>query len=292
MLKKYSLKIFPYFAAIISGGLFYYLANLFDEKYSDLLINISATFFAIPLLFFFYGVANSFSHKKLNKEIIDYAKMQADREILSILLQLIKLVSDYRNKDLSNKAINMFLSLKKEDLEKQFIENKYIGFQIFKQWEINKTSLNDLLKNPFILDGMEDEQIISIIKMLKSLNGLEEFQKRNNDYRELYIEIEENISNFKIQSGKDLNPENKKFPDRYILLKHLQNDEFVVYDFGDIPKYNLDKCLKCYKVEKHQVKDYSSIIHDLINSVNQWLRSTGYEFIIDSQMFKMRKIKL
>lgn len=284
MFKKKLLKSIPYLVAIITGGFFYFLAVLLDEKFYDLLINISAAFFAILLLFFFYETAKSFSHKKLNKEIFDYAKMQVDRELLSILNQLRKIAFTLEEKDFSNEIIKKFLSLKKDDLENKLQSNKYLGFQVFKHWEVGEKGLHDLLKNQFILEKMEDEQIISIIGILKSLRNLEAIQKID----ELYIETDETAKDYKIQSGIEMNPENKKFPDRYILLKHLAEDKFVVYDFGDIPKYNLEKCLKYYKVNNEIIKFYAEVIFDLLKDINNWLDVTGLEFIIDTKMFKIR----
>ena len=116
--KKFLLKLLPYLAAISTGGVFYFLATSLNVKFYDLLINIAAAFFAIPLLYFFYEKSKSFSHKRLNKEIFDYAKMQTDRELLSILNQLQKIVYTLEEKDFSRKAISNFLSLKKEEIEK------------------------------------------------------------------------------------------------------------------------------------------------------------------------------
>lgn len=278
MFKKNLLKSLPYFIVIITGGMFYFLAISLDKKFYDLLINIAAAFFAIPLLYFFYETTKSFSHKKLNKEIFDYAKMQVDRELLSILNQLQKIVSTLEEKDFSSKAINKVLSFKRVDLEHKLQANKYLGFQVFKHWEISEKGLHDLLKNPFVLGKMEDEQIISVISILKSLRGLEAIQKID----DLYIETDETAKGFKIQSGIEMNPENKKFPDRYMLLKYLAEDKFVVYDFGDISKYNLEKCLKYYKVNNKITKFYAEVIFNLLKDINDWLDTTGLEFIIDT----------
>jgi hypothetical protein len=285
MFKKKLLKSLPYLAAIITGGIFYFLATFLDVKFYNLLINIAAAFFAIPLLYFFYETTKSFSHKKLNKEIFDYAKMQVDRELLSVLNQLQKIVYTLEEKDFSNEAINKFLSLKKEGLENQLRGNKYLGFQVYKHWGVSEKGLYELLKNPFILEKMEDEQIISIVSVLKSLRALETIQRID----ELYIETEETAKGYKVQSGIDMNPENKKFPDRHMLLKHLAQDKFVVYDFGDIPKYNLEKCLKYYKINNKLIGYYAEVIFDLLKDINSWLDATGLEFVIDTKMFRIRK---
>ena len=284
MLKKTLLKSLPYVAAIITGVILYFMATFVDEKYYDLLINITAAFFAIPLLYFFYETAKSFSRKKLNKEIFDYAKMQVDRELLSILNQLQKIVYTLEEKDFSNETINRFLSLKKEEIRNQLKENEYLGFQVFKHWEISEKGMHELLKNPFTLEKMEDGQVISVIKILKSLRALEEIQK----IEELYIETGEKAKGYKVQSGIEINPENKKFPDRHILLKHLSEDKFIVHDFGDIPKCSLEKCLNNYEINDKLLSPYAEVIFDLLADINGWLKATGFEFVIDTKMFKMR----
>lgn len=284
MIKKLSIKLLPYLAAVITGALFYYMSKELNQKYSDLLLNISASFFAIPLLYLFYETAKSFSHKQLNKEIFDYAKMLIDKELLSILNQLQKVVYTLDKKDLSNQAINKFLSLEANEIEHQINNNKYLGFQIFKHWEISEKELHEILKNPFILEKLEDEQIISIIQILKSLRQLEFIQKD----KSLYIDTNEKARGYKVQSGIEMNPENNKFPDRYMLLKHLDKDRFTVYDFGDIPKYNLEKCLNYYTINIKLSEAYSVIIFELLKDVNYWLDMTGNEFVIDTKMFRMK----
>lgn len=284
MIKKKLLKLLPYLAAIITGVIFYFLAIDLNENFYDLLINISATFFAIPLLYFFYETAKSFSHKKLNKEIIDYAKMQADRELLSVINQLQKIIYTLDEKDFSQEKINKLLSINKEEIEGQIRKNKYLGFQIFKHWEVSEKGLNELLKNPFILEKMEDEQIISLINIFGSLRSLDMIQKVD----KVYLETGEISVGYKIISGEVMNPENKKYPDRQLLLKHLSQDKSVVYDFGDIPKYNLDKCLNYYKVNDEIVEHYAKVIFDILHDINLWLDATGKEFVVDIKMFRIR----
>jgi hypothetical protein len=211
--------------------------------------------------------------------------MQVDRELLSILNQLQKIVFTLEEKKFLNEAVDTFLSYKKEDLEDKLQANKYLGFQVFKHWIISEKGLHDLLKNPFVLEKMEDEQIISVIGILKSLRNLETIQKID----ELYIETGEIAKGYKIQSGIEMNPENKIFPDRQMLLKYLAEDKFVVYDFGDIPKYNLEKCLKYYKVNNKIAQLYTEVIFDLLKDINHWLDTTGLEFIIDTKMFKIQE---
>jgi hypothetical protein len=78
--------------------------------------NISAAFFAIPLLFLFYELAKSFSNRKLNKEIYDYIKLQVDTEILSIINKIFKIIYGYDYIGLSSANICEFLTINKTNL--------------------------------------------------------------------------------------------------------------------------------------------------------------------------------
>ena len=286
MIIKTLLKLLPYSIAVITGILFYIFSNKVNSDYYDLFINISAAFFAIPLLYWFYEIVKSFSHRKLNKELFDYAKMQIDRESLSILNNLQKMVLGIEKNDFSFEGINKFLKLNRQEIKNIIKDNKYLGFQILKNWEISEKYYHDILKNPFILLKLKDEQIISIIKILKSLRSLEIIQKSGN----LYCETNKRTNKFKIKSGIEISEENNALPNRYLLLQCLRDDKFIVRDFGDISKYNLEKCLYYFIVNEEKIDEYSIIINELVSDINNWLDVTGKEFLIDLKKYRIRKL--
>lgn len=279
------LKSLPYLAAIITGGFFYLLANELNSVYYDLLINISATFIAIPFLYLFYETTKSFSTKKLNREIFDYAKMQIDREIMSTLNQLQKMIYTLDEKTFTTKSITNLLSMSEKEIKNEAEKNKYLGFQIFKNWEMNEDTLHEVLKNPFILEKLENKQVISIIKMLKSIRNIEYIQKIDG----LYLDTNEKTEDYIIQNGIELNSKTP-FPQRYLLLKLLEKDKFIVWDFGDIPKYNIEKCLNYYKINSEMLDVYSKAIFELLETINFWLESTENEFIVDTKSFKFKRV--
>jgi len=183
-IKKYSLKIAPYFISILVGFIFYFISLNLSESIRGLFTNLSAAFLAIPLIYLFYQVAQNLSKKRLNKEILDYAKMQVDTEVLSIINQLNKIVYPLEEKDFSTTGIKNFLYIKEDNLIELLAKHEYLGFQVFKKWEVSEENLNDILKNSYILDRLSDDQIISIILIIKKLKFLEMAQK----IKDLYIE--------------------------------------------------------------------------------------------------------
>lgn len=283
-INKYLLKSTPYLTSILVGLILYFIGLNLSENIRGLFTSLSAAFFAIPLIYLFYQVAQNLSKKRLNKEIFDYAKMQVDREVLSIINQLNKIVYPLKEKDFSAELINIFLSFEKDKLKEVLSNNEYLGFQVFKKWEVSEENLNDMLKNSYILARLSDEQIISIILIIKKLRHLEMIQKSE----DLYIETGKKATSYKIIAGKELNEANIKFPDRYLLLQDLEDGKSLVADFGDFYLYNVDKLLYYFKINESYLEDYTESIFQLIIEINNWVDLTGGEFVIDTKMFRSK----
>lgn len=282
-IRKTFLRVFPYLTSILAGLLFYLIGIRLSENFKGLFVSISAAFLAIPFIYLFYQVAQKFSKKKLNKEISDYAKMQIDREILSIINQLSKIVYPLEERDMTLKGIDNFLSIKGGNIKENISKKEYFGFQVFKKWDVSESNLHEILRNPYILSKLEDEQIIAVIQLIKSIRQLEQVQK----IKDLYIKTDKTASSFKIVSGKDLNERNVEFPDRYLLLKDLGDKKFLVLDFGDFPQYSIDKLLQIFKIADKYIDIYADAIFDLISEINNWVNLTGEEFLVDTKMFRL-----
>jgi hypothetical protein len=283
-INKYLLKATPYLTSILVGLILYFIGLNLSENIRGLFTSLSAAFFAIPLIYLFYQVAQNLSKKRLNKEIFDYAKMQVDREVLSIINQLNKIVYPLKEKDFSAELIDIFPSFEKDKLKEVLSNNEYLGFQVFKKWEVSEENLNDMLKNSYILARLSDEQIISIILIIKQLRHLEMIQKSE----DLYIETGKKATSYKIVAGKELNEANIKFPDRYLLLQDLEDGKSLVADFGDFYLYNVDKLLYYFKINESYLEDYTESIFQLIIEINNWVDLTGGEFVIDTKMFRSK----
>ena len=282
-IKKVLLKISPYVACMVAGFLFYFIGLRQSEAIRGLLMNISAVFFAIPLIYLFYQTVHGLSQKRLNKEIFDYAKMQVDREIMSIMNQLYKMVYLPEEKDFSREASNNFLSLGRENVKKIISEKEYLGFQIFKNWKLSQDNLHQLLQNSYILKRLDNDQIICIISIIKGVRYLQIIQQLD----DLYLKTGKKASSYKIVSGKALDKDNTKLPDRLLLLKDLGNDRFLVADFGDFPTHNMNNLLRIHKINKRHLEFYGDAIFDLVHEISNWVKLTGGEFVVDTEMFPL-----
>lgn len=280
---KLFLRIWPYTAALITGYFLYIIGSKIEGDVKGLVHNISAAFVAIPLLYVIYELAQRFSQRRLKKEIFEYGKMLIDREVLSIVSQLIKSVYSYDMRDTSFQGIQTFMSLEKDNIKGLIEETRYLGFQAFKAWGVTENKLHEILSNAFIVQRMDDEQTISVITLLKSLRSLEAIQKMET----LYKVTERKAEGYQIQSAKAINPLNREYPDRYLLLKHFKGDKYVVNDFGDFAPYQNKNLLNICIVQPQLLDAYADAICDVISGINRWLELTGGEFLIDPKMFRI-----
>ena len=102
-----------------------------------------------------------------------------------------------------------------------------------------------------------------------------------------YIETGKKATSYKVVAGKELNEDNIKYPDRYLLLQDLGDDKSLVADFGDFPLYNRDKLLYYFTITERYLESYADSISHLIMEINNWLDLTGREFVIDNKMFRL-----
>lgn len=190
------------------------------------------------------------SEKKLTAEIFDYAKMQIDQGILSLIHKLQKIFpSDGRKKSLEE-IIN-FLNLSQKNIEKQLQSNTFLGFKIFKKWDTDENEFHNILKNPFILQHIEKEQIICIIELLKQLRLIENLIKD----KKCFFETQSTIhTSYKIAHGSELSSFNRNLPERYILLRKITKEKYLVEDFGDFYLGDKDKLLLKNLFSLFQVK--------------------------------------
>lgn len=282
-IKKYCLKSLPYLVCMIAAYAFWILGNLLNPDIKGLMHGIAGSFLSIPALYLMYELSKDYSQRRLNKELFDYAKMQIDRDVLSIINQLMKAVFSYEEVSMSPESIRNFLSQTESDLTSRIKTNEYLGFQVFKNWSITERNITNILENSFILQHLGSDQLIAIIDLLKEIRSFE-FMPKNID--DLYVATDKTAKGYRLEIGKNVNDRNTEYPDRYLLLKHLEADKFMVRDFGDFALYQKDKLLKTYMVNDKHIDHFAASLLNLINSLRLWIEMTGHEFVIDTKMFR------
>jgi len=286
---KIILKFLPYIISIVVGVIFYSLSKSLQENIGELFVNISTAFFAIPLIFLFYQLISNLSRKELNKEMFDYVKMKIDRELISITNNMQKILY-FPKGGVSEREFNDLVSLEKKELKKIISEKEYLGFQLFKKWDGTENNLHDILKDNYTFKILEDEQIISVILIIKALRHLESVQKIN----DLFLRENRENKFYKIESGVDVDAKNTWFPEKHLLLlEPIKNRQglFSIKDFGYFYNYDIEKLLGYFSMNNEYVDVYTNAIFSLIEGIKNWLQLTGKEFVVDTKMFKLRRNK-
>ncbi|MGD9639401.1 MAG: hypothetical protein AB7U85_10185 [Alphaproteobacteria bacterium] len=280
-MKKQTLMLIPYISSFLLGFLFFKLSLIIsNDDYKSIISSISASFISIPILFLGYDSIKSISSKKLNKEIFDYAKVHIDKEFLSSLNKIHKII--YPNEERTFSNLEKMLHIQSPEIIKQQIQDKKIlGFTILKQWEEEQKKIEDIIKNPLILKAIDDDGIISLIQTLKSIRAIERIVFRDDFLTEKSKNRE---TTYELVPPNDNNPE---YPERYLLLTKLNGNKGIVTDFGDIKKYSLKDVLHSFKIAPQYQEIFSSLLFSLIKDFNYWFSTTGKEILIDTKEFRI-----
>jgi len=276
--KRILLRILPYFISIFVGLLLYFIGLKQNENFKSLLLNISAAFFAIPLIYLFYQIARNFSQKQLNKEIFYYAKTQVDPDILSILLYISKLLYGVKE-GRDGKYWGRLFDIAKKEIAKILEERKFLGFQILKISVETRKYFSTVLENNFILSRFEDKHIRILIGLIKSLSKLEEIFLNQDNLNTL--KDDKDISAFKVIKRNEMNPLNERLPNRYLLLKQIGNiGRAVVEDFGDFRENDISRLLLYYSIQSDILDLVTNQIYKILDLIRQWIQLTDKKLIL------------
>lgn len=275
---KILLRILPYLASILAGMLFYWISLCQTDNLSSLLVNIASAFIAIPFIYLIYELSKSYSNRKINSEIYDYAKIKIDKNIIDLTRQIMILVYPYYYTNTSIRDIKRFLTISFTDLCQQLAKSKLVGFQIFKSYSEIYKNLEKIFDSPFILKRLTDQQIISLIKLIKSIRSLEGVIVNVDD---LFIITDEIDDGLEIYSSS-----NKDYPDSCLLLEEKSDKESKVIDSGDIISFKKKYLLNICKINEKYLEPFTKEIFDIIININKWLSITNNEFSVDTKRFK------
>jgi len=224
--------------------------------------------------------------------INDYLKVQVDTEILTFINHLNKIVFGYSG-DRSLVYVSRFMNLKDTEIKEKVENNIFLGFQVFKRWEVNETNLQKIADKA-ILSYYHGKEIAGvIIKLMRWAGGFDNFNSTRTT-PDLFIPIEAKTNDYQAVNGSSINPKNTEFPDRFILFKKIDTEHTKVEDFGDfIERDKINGLTATYKINPDYLEFYIHKIRDFINIVEKWLDLTNGEFIIENnKMFELKSGKM
>lgn len=271
-------KALPYIVSVIFGIILYFIGIEFSNNLNNLFMNLAASFFTIPLFLVFYESIDNFSKRKLNKKILRYAKKSVDTEILSIALQVNKIIFPIEKKDCP-----LFSDVKFDNFDKVIQNNEFLGFHLFKSWNNIENNIENILKTPIVNHIFDGELIICILEILSNIRSLKIIQ----NYDDFAFDIKKETNHFQVIKNPKGNNEDTNCIAQFLLTKKIDNEKIQLCDFGNISKENLDKTLKYFKINPKYYGLYSWIIFRLLESIKNWKNLSGKELFIDNELFSV-----
>ncbi len=220
----------------------------------------------------------------LYDEINDYIKVQIDTEIITLLNHFHKIIFGYTNEK-PYKYINDFLKLDCKTIKKEIQKRKFIGFQVFKNFDNNAQNFRNLLNQIITSNYYQRELSVILIQLIKWIESFNKFISLRTSPN-LFVNLNEETTEYFSIYGPDINPTNKE---SYILLRKLNNEYGQVVDFGDFQeREKVDKHLEYQELNVKYTDSYSSYIIELIRGVTKWLDFTNSTFLIDDNNFEFK----
>lgn len=277
---KASINNHPYVQPLIAGVIMFLVSLFFDGKLSDLLVNLSASLVVIPIVIFLYEKVREKAEAEKNKDLSDYVKMQADRELLSLLDRIAPLVIGTPTPGL-NKVLKL-LGMTPEKMLKNIETKSVMVFFLATDWSQNEKAINDLVSSELTYNNLNIEERNNFIRLISAIRQLETATEPR-----YYKASGEPTDRYKVINGNELSSVNK-FENRYLLMaKTKKTDQFVVAAFNDINvgKYKLD-----YTLPMLASNDSGHLLVDAVTEVlaciDTWQRLRGNEFLLDTRHFR------
>ncbi|HMI09501.1 MAG TPA: hypothetical protein VK497_03860 [Candidatus Saccharimonadales bacterium] len=271
---------YPYVLPLAAGIVLFLVSLTFDGKLSDLLVNVSASLVIIPIVIFLYEQVREKAEAEKNKDLSDYVKMQADRELLTLLNRIAPLVIGTPTPGL-NKVLKL-LQMTPEKMLKSVEVNSVMVFFLATDWLQSEKAINDLVSSELTYNNLNVEERNNFIRLIGAIRQLEtatepRYYKANGKPDDKY----------KVINGSELNKVNK-FENRYLLMsKTKKSGQFAVAAFNDI---NIGKYRAEYTLPMLANNDGRRLLVDavaeVLECIDRWHKLRGDVFLLDTRHFR------
>ena len=212
-----------------------------------------------------------------NKKYYNSIKKEIDLSLQAILIDLTKIL--YFEDKAKKYAYNLILHFTEDELKKELIDKKILGFQLFKNNLPHLQDFIDFYNNQVYLNFLNDNEKNTLAKIILQFKDL---QKIIADF-EMYEKGNSNTS-LGIIDAAQMNNENPK--DSYILIEKLKDGKSIVLDSGNFKKSQIPTLIYYYQIKFNVVNYFAIKIFELATEINDWIRITGGYFIFNTRLLK------
>lgn len=229
-------------------------------------------------------------HQKgiLIDKILDFLKKEIDQEILGIVSHFIRFVNKSGAKSDFFRDIQEFLNYRHLDILELLEDKKVLGFYILKSFHEYEQKIHSFVNQAMSSQYYNREVLNSLIDIYEWFAAYDSTRTRY--FSKLFIQLEEKEESlFVINSSKVAHGD--KFPDRYFLMKRINEKESQICNFGDFYPGNISSLTTYHNFNKEYLGKFVDIIQLLIKSINKWIELTNKEIIVDFvKSFRIKKV--
>ncbi|WP_217641263.1 hypothetical protein [Desulfobacula phenolica] len=223
----------------------------------------------------------------LTDKILDFLKKEIDQEILGLVSHFVQFVSKSDAKlDLFGNIQN-FLNYTQSDISEILVNKKVLGFYLLKSFHEYEGKIQNFINQAMSSQYYNREILNALIDIYEWFSAYDTTRTRY--FSKLLIKLEEKEESlFVINSSKVAH--GNQFPDRYLLMKKINEKEGQVCNFGDFYPGNIASLTNYHHFNKEYLDKFSNILQLLIKSINKWIELTNKELIIDFvKNFRVKK---
>ncbi|MGQ7870952.1 hypothetical protein [Sunxiuqinia sp. sy24] len=223
-------------------------------------------------------------------KIDDYIKEKIDTELLTIAGHLGKMLFGYNGKS-APELLQLVMNLSDEEIETSLKSQEFIGFQLFKNLNVHERNLRAIADGLISSVHHNREMTRPIIELVSWVGRFDAFNSPRNEFQ-WFKKLDSKTHEYRVASPSQF-AKNDKLPNRFVLLKNLNEKEGIVVDFGDfIYKPRVQNLMTRFKFDDKSIKIFVSIIRHFIKATEDWLDLTNGEIIIDFQHnFEIKQTK-
>lgn len=267
--------------------------NLYYGKVEDLPFDIR---FRKPLLFKYSGkeekptkilrsqikssIKNIIDNQLSNKKFYSVLKREVDSVFQTMLFDFMKLFY-FSDKGSLGKSYDQLFHISLDEIVEQVKDNVFLGFQLFKKQESPFLDFDKFINDRVNMHFFTDKEESILIKLIMLLRNFEDIHDHQNFYKQTNNDA---TKKYAVVDSHKMNPVNP--PGSFLLLKKIDNEKGQVQDSGNFKDFNQDKLLKYFRINPEYAFSYAQYIHDIINSMNEWIRATGNFFVMNQRLFE------
>lgn len=214
----------------------------------------------------------------LTDKILDFLKKEIDQEMLMLISHLVRFINKSSEKTNFLEDVTAFINYEKKDIIEILKNKKIIGFYLLKSFHEHEKKFNSFINQAMGSQYYNREILNSLIDIYEWFSAYDDM--RSKYFSNILVKLDKTEDRLHVVDSSQIAHKNQ-YPDRYILMKKINEQESQVHNFGDFYPGNVPDLLNYYEFNEEYLDKYADAIRLLIKSFNNWLQLTNNEIILD-----------